>query len=97
MNHDTNSPPPISFRLGETVPWPSCPDGYGQVGELLRSNVIVLYLRGGRLCRAKVPAERLARICRESPLLPSLPDNPFRRGIVRPHSKRFETRIANRR
>ena len=83
-------PPAISFRLGETVSWPACPDGYGQVGELLRSNVIVLYVRGGRLCRAKVSAHRLARICRESPLLPGIiPDNPFRRGIVRPRSKHF--------
>ena len=72
----------VEFTVGQAVPWPRAPDGVAQVEELLRTNVGILYARRGRLCRARVAAAELARACAAAPLLPGVPDNPFRRAVV---------------
>ncbi len=79
----------MTFTVGQPVSWPSAPDGLAQVEDLLRVNVVILYARAGRLCRARVRAAELARLCAESPLLPGIPDNPFSRGIARRRCKTF--------
>ena len=82
----------VTFTVGDVVPLPSAPDGVGQVEDLLRSNVVVLYARHGQLCRAKVRASELARLCDERPLLLASP-NLFGRGVVR-RSKTFARQQA---
>lgn len=93
-----NYPPPpsgfisaVTFTVGQAVPWPAAPDGVAQVEELCRVNVVLLYPRGARLCRRRVRAAELARLCTAAPLLPGVPDNPFCRGIARRRSKQFTT------
>jgi hypothetical protein len=79
----------VTFTVGQAVPWPAAPDGVAQVEELCRVNVVLLYPRGARLCRRRVRAVELARLCEAAPLLPGVPENPFRRGIARRRSKQF--------
>ena len=59
-----------------------------QVGDLLRTRVELLYERDGRVCRRRVPAAAVAGWIRRQPLLPIVPDNPLRRGVIR-RRKRF--------
>lgn len=93
---NVRNPPPISITLhkGQIVPWPGAPDGVAQVDELLTRNVVIIYARRGRLCRAKVPATRLAELVEREPLLIEA-DNLFARGIV-PRAKRYALQPAAR-
>ena len=79
----------MTLHVGQSVPWPTAPDGVAQVEELLRSNVGLLYLRRGRLCRARVAAGRIARLIQLAPLLIQQ-DNLLQRAIVRKRQKSFE-------
>ena len=79
----------IELSLGQPVPFPHAPGGLAQVGDLLRSNVELLYERDGRVCRRRVPARSVAGWIRRTPLLPCVPHNPLGRGCLR-RTKRFE-------
>jgi len=76
------------FHTGQVVPFPDAPDGVAQIDGLLRSNVEVLYVRCGRVCRRRVAAAAVAAWCRSTPLLPGIPANPMRRGTLT-RTKRF--------
>jgi hypothetical protein len=79
----------VEFRTGQVVPFPAAPDGHAQVGGLLRSRVELLYLRRGRVCRRRVAAATLAAWIARAPLLPGMPDNILKRGVLK-RSKRFD-------
>ena len=77
----------ITLHLGQAVPFPHAPDGIGQIGELRRRRIIVLYLRKGRICRRLVSVSTVAEwICRTPLLLPA--ENLLDRGIRRPVESR---------
>jgi len=80
--------PMIEFHTGQSVSLPLAPDGFGQIEEIRRSNLSVLYCRGGKLCRVINAGSTLARMQHHQPLMP-LPDNWMRRGIGRVKRKVF--------
>lgn len=87
----------VTFHRGQAVVYPDSPDGLGQVDELRRTCVGLLYrgVRGG-VCRASVRAAVLARIQRFHPVLPGVggvADNYLGRGVVTPARKTFDVEL----
>lgn len=78
----------ISLAIGQLVPMPDTPDGVGQISDLGRTRVELLYLRNGRICRRRVRAAEVAGAMRRSPLLLSV-NNLLRRGVI-PRAKTYE-------
>jgi hypothetical protein len=64
----------FTLRQGQRVVYPRSPDGVAQVDDL----------KGRRVCRVVISAERLAKIQRWTPMLPGFvaPVNYLGRGIV---------------
>lgn len=70
-----------TLSVGQPVPLDRAPDGVGQIDELRRTNVVVLYRRKGKVCRAIVNAADLHQIIHRQPLLPIIGANPLGRGL----------------
>ncbi len=72
-----------TYRRGQVVAFPRAPSGTAQVDELLRTRVVVLYRRRGKVCRRAVHVRRLDVIQRCHQMLPGFPEpepNPLGRG-----------------